>query len=206
MNRTIIIRPQVLRPSCMVISWVTASVIGVQLTLGSLAISPPPSLAQTPTTPTQPLTPTHERAIRELIRTQISPEYMEYTYNSAAREASEAYQPFAEILVERSLRDDEKQRLQQFWYRRIKTLMPYEKLETLMVPIFGQHFSLNELEEILRFTRTPIGKKMVALMPKLMQDAEKAGASLAEKMLTDKAIEQMTTDLKAEFPDWFRKK
>ncbi len=131
---------------------------------------------------------------------------MEYTYNSAAKEATEAYEPFAEVMLERSLRDDEKQRLQQFWYRRIKTWMTYESLETLLVPIFGQHFNLNELEEILRFTRTPIGKKMVELMPKLMQDAEKAGAGLAEKMLTDHALEQLTNDLKTEFPDWFPKK
>jgi hypothetical protein len=50
-----------------------------------------------------------------------------------------------------------------------------KRLLDLYVPIYQRHFSQQELDEIIRFYRTPVGQKAIRVMPAVFQ--ESAGAS-----------------------------
>ncbi len=44
-----------------------------------------------------------------------------------------------------------------------------------MIPIYDKHFTDPELKELIRFYSTPLGTKLIATMPALMQDGMIAG-------------------------------
>jgi hypothetical protein len=50
-----------------------------------------------------------------------------------------------------------------------------KRLLDLYVPIYQRHFSQQELDEIIRFYRTPVGEKAIRVMPAVFQ--ESMGAS-----------------------------
>lgn len=52
----------------------------------------------------------------------------------------------------------------------VKTL-PYEELLDLEASLLQKHFTEAELQELLRFYQSPLGRKMVEKMPELQRDA-----------------------------------
>lgn len=49
--------------------------------------------------------------------------------------------------------------------------------ENQIVPVYAKYFSLDEVEELLEFYRTPIGQKTVEVMPLLTQESMQIGQS-----------------------------
>jgi hypothetical protein len=45
-----------------------------------------------------------------------------------------------------------------------------KRLVDLYVPIYKRHFSQEELDEIIRFYRTPVGEKTIRVMPMVVQE------------------------------------
>lgn len=62
-----------------------------------------------------------------------------------------------------------------------ETIADDPEFEKRMVSIYVEAFSEPELQELVRFYRTPIGKKALRKMPELMQKGAKVGQDLAEK-------------------------
>jgi len=146
----------------------------------------------------------HELAVREFIQNQVSPEYMEELYAEAASQASVQFQASIQPTLKRALSDNEKQRLYMFWYRKAKDMIPSATLEQILVPLYVRYFTLDEVEEINRFYRTPVGKKLTALTPKLTRESQSAGEELARKITANKEwMDSTLRELKAEFPSWF---
>ncbi|MEQ8313028.1 MAG: DUF2059 domain-containing protein [Gammaproteobacteria bacterium] len=50
-------------------------------------------------------------------------------------------------------------------------------MEDLVVPIYAKYFTLEEVQELLAFYRTPIGRKTVEVMPVLTQESMQVGQS-----------------------------
>lgn len=44
-------------------------------------------------------------------------------------------------------------------------------VEDILVPIYETHFSPAEIEELVTFYESPVGKKLMALQPQIMQEA-----------------------------------
>jgi len=44
-------------------------------------------------------------------------------------------------------------------------------VEDILVPIYERYFSPSEIEELLRFYESPVGKKMMTVRPQIMQEA-----------------------------------
>lgn len=55
------------------------------------------------------------------------------------------------------------------------------ELKKAMVKLYEQKFSPEELEEMLRFYETPVGRKALLAMPELMSEAAKIGQQMAGK-------------------------
>ncbi len=152
---------------------------------------------------TRPIAPAHDRAVRELIRQHIGPEYLEDVYAEAAGAAALHFQAQIQPALKRALSDDEKKRLWQFWHRKVKELMPPTSLEETLVPVVAKNLTLPEVEEINRFYQTPAGKKLASLTALLGREARSAGEEMVRKLADDKWVKSATEQLKAEFPSWF---
>lgn len=55
----------------------------------------------------------------------------------------------------------------------------------LMVPIYGKHFSLPELRELLAFYSTPLGQKLIREMPAVMQESTAIGGEWGRRQMEE---------------------
>ena len=53
-------------------------------------------------------------------------------------------------------------------------------LEAVYVPLYDRYFAETELREIVAFYRTPAGRKMIAVLPSLMQDGLESTVTLVQ--------------------------
>jgi hypothetical protein len=149
----------------------------------------------------------HETAVRELIRTSISPQYLEEVYVTTASQSSSLFQASIQSTLSRSLTDDEQKRPYMFWYRKFKELISYESMETMLVPVYMKNFTVNEVDEINAFYRTPVGVKLVKSMPTMARESRDAGSKLAQEIMADgKWVTSALREMRSEFPSWFPKK
>ncbi len=54
---------------------------------------------------------------------------------------------------------------------------------TETVPVYARHFSADELKQITAFYRTPVGAKMLNLMPQLMGEGMQIGQQIVQRRL-----------------------
>lgn len=59
------------------------------------------------------------------------------------------------------------------------------KLQRQVAELYAAEFSEPELEELIGFYDTPIGKKLLAVQPSLMAEAAKLGEAAAQKRMPD---------------------
>lgn len=57
----------------------------------------------------------------------------------------------------------------------VREEMERGSFQSMIVPIYAQFFTLEEIEEMLVFYRSPVGKKSVEVMPSLTQQSMQAG-------------------------------
>ena len=55
-------------------------------------------------------------------------------------------------------------------------------LSAMMYPIYGRRFSENELRELIAFYETPLGKKLIRVLPAITQEGMQAGQKLGQSM------------------------
>lgn len=174
--------------------------IGVNLALVLMALTSQPAAAQVPAATRSP----QELAAQELIRSQITPEYLETVYVEAAGQASIQFQASIQPTLARAMSENEKQRLYAFWYRKVREMIPYAAMEQMLVPVYVRYFTLEELEEINQFYQTPVGRKMSELSPTLFQEGSNAGQELTRNFVANEEWMNATlTELRSEFPSWF---
>jgi len=54
------------------------------------------------------------------------------------------------------------------------------RLIDLLVPIYASHLTQSELEELLRFYQSPIGQRLTAVQPAIVQESQVAGQNWGE--------------------------
>jgi hypothetical protein len=50
-----------------------------------------------------------------------------------------------------------------------------DELVNLIIPVYDKHLSHAEIKELIRFYETPVGKKMIAVMPAITQESMQVG-------------------------------
>lgn len=77
---------------------------------------------------------------------------------------------------------------QEFW-QKLKAEFKAETLADLVVPVYMKYYTEEELDELIKFYNTPIGKKTIALMPQIMQECmeigQKWGQEAAKKIFRE---------------------
>lgn len=79
-----------------------------------------------------------------------------------------------------------------FWDEVLKEVDP-DKFVELLVPIYDQHFSSDELEAIIVFYETPVGKKMISTLPQIMAESAAAGDKYGQQIAT-RVIQKMQAE------------
>jgi hypothetical protein len=54
--------------------------------------------------------------------------------------------------------------------------------ESMIVDVYERHFSADELRQLIAFNQTPVGQKMIAEMPAVMQESSQAGQQWGRKI------------------------
>ena len=63
-----------------------------------------------------------------------------------------------------------------------------KKIDGLMetiIPIYDQYFTADEINELLAFYATPLGKKTIAVLPRLTQDSMLAGQNWGQELVPE---------------------
>jgi hypothetical protein len=68
-----------------------------------------------------------------------------------------------------------------FWEKASQRLKSGELLE-LLVPVYNQYYSTEDLQGLIAFYKTPLGKKMVASMPNIMRESYEVGNQWGQKV------------------------
>ena len=86
------------------------------------------------------------------------------------------------------------------WWSRFVEKIDYDELNEIVIPIYAQNFTNEELDGIIDFYRTPVGQSVVNKMPAVIQESLVAGQSwglsIAQEILSD--LEADGYDLSAE--------
>lgn len=70
---------------------------------------------------------------------------------------------------------------EEFW-KDFQNEVSTEELAQLYIPIYSKYYSETDLDEILKFYKSSVGKKMISTMPSLMQDSMEAGKEWGQKI------------------------
>lgn len=70
-------------------------------------------------------------------------------------------------------------------------------LRNMMYPIYSNHFSMQDLKDMIAFNKTAQGQKIIKVMPAITQEGMKAGQTFGQS-LTPKVLERISTRFKAE--------
>lgn len=68
-------------------------------------------------------------------------------------------------------------------YEKILKDMPTEELLQSMAPIYAKHFTTNDINAIIAFYSSPVGKKMVSETPAIAQEAMQASLGTMQKYM-----------------------
>lgn len=56
------------------------------------------------------------------------------------------------------------------------------ELLKMMYPIYAEHFSADELQQMITLNNTPLGKKLISVMPQIAQQGMQAGQVLGQSL------------------------
>ncbi|SEP60484.1 DUF2059 domain-containing protein [Flavobacterium urocaniciphilum] len=77
----------------------------------------------------------------------------------------------------------------QFWNEFKKEIKP-DDLVNLVVPIYDKHFTESEIDDLIKFYNTPVGKKMISKLPEIMQESMEVGQRWGEE-IGEKALKKL---------------
>lgn len=69
----------------------------------------------------------------------------------------------------------------EFW-QRMAAQAKIEDLMEMVIPIYSSHFTLDEINQLIAFYSTPLGKKVLGEMPGVMQECMTAGRKWGEDL------------------------
>ncbi len=72
-----------------------------------------------------------------------------------------------------------------------------DSLNEQMIPIYDKYLTAEDLKGLLDYYRSPLGQRMLKVMPEVTRESQAAGFTLGQK-----AAQQTMEELKADFPEF----
>jgi len=76
-----------------------------------------------------------------------------------------------------------------FW-EDFKKEIKAEDITNMIIPIYDKHYTESDIDQLIAFYNSPIGKKMIATMPQVMQESMIAGQAWG-KQISEKVIAKL---------------
>ena len=76
-----------------------------------------------------------------------------------------------------------------FWAL-LKQNMDIEGLVKELIPLYDRHYTLQDIQGLIKFYKSPLGKKMIAVTPKLTAEAMAVGQEWGKK-IAEKIVESL---------------
>lgn len=95
--------------------------------------------------------------------------------------------------MSRRLPADRLQKFMDEFSQKLSAKSPASQVNDAQVPIYAQHFSLQELQGMIQFYESPVGQQMVKQLPDAMQQSQMQGAAIERKAALD-TLQDMSTD------------
>lgn len=67
----------------------------------------------------------------------------------------------------------------------VRAVLPIEEMLEAVIPIYQRHFTSEEVNAIIAFQTSPVGKKVVSLQPAMMQESLQALTPLQQRAMPD---------------------
>lgn len=77
--------------------------------------------------------------------------------------------------------------------QKLNAKSPASQVDEAQVPIYAQHFSLDELQGMIQFYQSPVGQQMVKQLPDVLQQSQVQGAAIERKAALD-TLKDMSND------------
>ncbi len=156
-------------------------ILGVSL----LALLPAPAQAA----PQQKVDPAKEADIRRLMELTGAKKLIE---QSVALGVEQLRATFAKSLPpgERS------QKLTDTFLQRFQKRLNAQKMIELTIPIYDKHFSAEDLKALIQFYETPLGQRLVKVLPEIAKESQAAGFELGQKVAAE-----VLQEMQEEFPE-----
>ncbi len=95
--------------------------------------------------------------------------------------------------MSRKLPADRLQKFMADFNHKLSAKSPATQVEDAQVPIYAQHFSLQDLQSMIQFYQSPAGQQVVKQLPQVMQQSHMEGAAIERKAALD-TLKDMSTD------------
>ena len=79
-----------------------------------------------------------------------------------------------------------------FWEEFRSEIQP-DELTTMMVPVYQKHLTAEEVDELIRFFSTPVGRSFIKKQPGIMTDSMKIGADWGER-IAERVLEKLESE------------
>ncbi len=151
--------------------------------------APAPTPTQAPAAATPPaadkIDPAKEAAIRHL---------MDITETSKLGDSVSAYfENRVRSVMSEALGPDRTSKFMETFSKNLEANVPPGAVVNAMVPIYARAFSMEEIQGLIQFYESPLGQRIVKVMPKVEEDSQNAGLQLGNKA-TLAALQGMTAD------------
>ena len=70
---------------------------------------------------------------------------------------------------------------EKFWAEFVSEISPDEMVKKL-VPVYRRHYSEVDIQEMIRFYKSPVGRKILQLSPQVRQESMRAGQEWAQEV------------------------
>jgi uncharacterized protein len=140
-----------------------------------------PQQPQTLGAPQQPapakVDPAKEKAIRQL---------MDITGESKLGDKmTEAVSFQVKNAMSRRLPADKLDKFMTDFNQKLTAKSPSNEIVDAQIPIYAQHFSMEDLQGMIQFYQSPVGQRMVQTLPEVLQESQRTGAEIERKAALD---------------------
>jgi hypothetical protein len=143
------------------------------------------SAAATPPVVADKIDPAKEAAIRHL---------MDITDTSKLGDSVSAYfENRVRSVMSEALGPERTSKFMETFSKNLEANVPPGVVVSAMVPIYARAFSMEEIQGLVQFYESPLGQRIVKVMPKVEEDSQNAGLQLGNKA-TLAALQSMTAD------------
>jgi hypothetical protein len=77
---------------------------------------------------------------------------------------------------------DYRDKLVDLFFEKFRSKRDPDQLLAMIIPIYGKYFSDDDIKQLIKMYETPIGQKMLSLLPKVVAESQAAGKAWGEEI------------------------